>query len=148
MRGLALVSLGLLSGCQPEEELLVPALREGFSGYTLSPGEVPDDPTNPYDTDARAAHLGRWLFFDAGLSIDGEMSCASCHLPDRAFQDGRAVAPGTLHLGRNTPTVVGSARRRWFFWDGRADSLWSQALHPLEGEAEFASDRVALAHYM
>lgn len=146
MRGLALIGLALLGACAPAEPV-APEIHPSFAGFTPL-GEAPDDPTNPYDTDPRAAHLGRWLFFDAELSADGNQSCAGCHVPDRGFQDGRRVAPGTLHLGRNTPTVVGSAWRRWFFWDGRADSLWSQALHPLEGEAEFGSSRVALAHYV
>ncbi len=146
MRGRALGVLALLGACAPAEPTQ-PEVRPEFAGFTPL-GAAPDDPTNPYDTDPRAAHLGRWLFFDTGLSVDGNQSCAGCHLPERGFQDGRRVAPGTLHLGRNTPTVVGAAWRRWFFWDGRADSLWSQALHPLEGEAEFASSRVALAHYV
>ncbi|MHC4378783.1 MAG: cytochrome c peroxidase [Planctomycetota bacterium] len=135
-----------VGACAPTEPD-APEIHPSFAGFTPL-GEAPDDPTNPYDTDHRAAHLGRWLFFDAGLSADGNQSCAGCHVPERGFQDGRRVAPGTLHLGRNTPTVVGAAWRRWFFWDGRADSLWSQALHPLEGEAEFGSSRVALAHYV
>ena len=51
--------------------------------------------------------LGKVLFFDPRLSASNALSCASCHLPDKAFTDGRALSlgyPGTA-LFRNTPTV-------------------------------------------
>ncbi len=45
---------------------------------------------------------------------------------------------------RNSPTVVGAAYNRWFYWDGRRDSLWSQALIPIESEDELAGSRVGI----
>lgn len=77
--------------------------------------------------------LGRRLFFDARLSGDGKVSCASCHQPDRAFSDGKPVAEGIGgRLGsRNTPTLVDVASQRSFFWDGRRATLEDQALDPL-----------------
>jgi len=52
--------------------------------------------------------LGRLLFFDPRLSGDNEMSCASCHMPDKAFGDGLALSPGFggMPLRRNTPTTL------------------------------------------
>src|SRR5690349_22751949 len=38
--------------------------------------------------------LGRWLFYDARLSADGTVSCATCHVPERAFSNGTPVARG------------------------------------------------------
>ena len=35
--------------------------------------------------------LGRWLFYDTRLSADGTVSCATCHVPERAFSNGRRV---------------------------------------------------------
>ena len=42
---------------------------------------------------------------------------------------------------RNAPTVVGAAYSPWFFWDGRKDSQWSQALGPLENPVEHGMTR-------
>src|SRR5688500_18125406 len=52
------------------------------------------DPTNRVADDPAAAKLGHELFFDARLSANGKVSCASCHQPDREFQDGTALASG------------------------------------------------------
>jgi cytochrome c peroxidase len=76
---------------------------------------------------------GRRLFFDAALSADGKVSCATCHDPARAFTDGRVIAQG-VHSAkgtRNTPTLINAGHGRLFFWDGRADSLEAQALQPM-----------------
>ncbi|MGA1209447.1 MAG: cytochrome-c peroxidase, partial [Gemmobacter sp.] len=105
------------------------------------PGTPPLDPTNRWaDSDAAAA-LGHALFFDRGLSANGAVSCATCHRPDRAFSDGLHVAKGVGTGPRRTMTVLDSAHQRWLGWDGRADSLWSQALQPIERDIELGSTR-------
>ncbi|MEM7309368.1 MAG: cytochrome c peroxidase [Planctomycetota bacterium] len=106
----------------------------------------PVDPTNAVSADARAAHLGRFLFFDERLSGTGEISCATCHDPTRSWTDGRTMASGTAPMTRHTPSLWNVAYNRWFFWDGRADSLWAQALAPLEDPAEHAGSRLQYAH--
>lgn len=82
--------------------------------------------------------LGRALFDDKRLSADNSTSCATCHLPTRAFSDGLPVARGTQRrLGvRNTPTVLNAAYAGTQFWDGRRDSLESQAIDPFTNTAE------------
>src|SRR5258708_6850688 len=90
--------------------------------------------------------LGNFLFFDPRLSANGDIACATCHQPARGFSDGRAVAKGLLPGTRNTPSLLNAALNHWFFWDGRADSLWSQALQPLEGPREAGGDRLHIAH--
>lgn len=85
--------------------------------------------------------LGQYLFFDRKLSPSGKISCAVCHQPNRAFTDGRAVAMGLARGTRHTPTVIGAAYNQWYFWDGRTDSQWSQALQPFENPREFGSNR-------
>lgn len=113
---------------------------------TLSPVPAPpDDPTNAHDLDAKAAHLGQFLFFDTRLSGSGRTSCATCHVPERGWNDGKALASAEGQLPRRTMTLWNVAQQRWFFWDGRADSLWSQALQPLEDPREMAGSRVAIA---
>lgn len=65
--------------------------------------------------------LGKYLFFDKSLSGDRDSSCATCHMPDRAWADGRELSlgyPGNLHF-RNTPTLLNAAWQPLYFWDGR-----------------------------
>ncbi len=94
------------------------------------PPRVPD-PSNRASGQPAAIALGRLLFFDARLSKTGGVSCASCHDPGRAWTDGRPRAVGLAPLDRNTPTLLDVSQHRWFFWDGRADSLWAQAVQPI-----------------
>ena len=78
--------------------------------------------------------LGERLFFDPALSADGTVSCGTCHQPALAFSDGRAVSVGVGGLvgTRNTPGLanVGYLHQP-LFWDGRADNLETQAMHPI-----------------
>lgn len=104
----------------------------------------PASPGNRFADHPGAARLGKKLFFDTTLGADGELSCASWHQPERFFTDGLPRAIGIHHGGRNTPTVVGAAYQSWFYWDGRRDSLWSQALVPFEAADEMGSSRIAL----
>src|SRR5690348_5304392 len=50
-------------------------------------GPLPPDRSNRFADDPRAARLGRALFFDTRLSSNGKVACATCHLPERQFQD-------------------------------------------------------------
>lgn len=87
--------------------------------------------------DAKLVALGRKLFADKTLSRDGKTSCAVCHRADRAMTDGRVLdVPG--QGPRKVPSILGAAWQSWFFWDGRKDSLWSQALAPFLNPAEYA----------
>jgi cytochrome c peroxidase len=115
--------------------------------YRRSPlAGLPPAPTNGAADSAAAAALGQFLFFDTRFSTNGEVSCATCHQPARGFTDGQALAKG-IDLGtRNTPSLLNVAFNHWFFWDGRADSLWSQALTPLENPREIGSDRLHIVH--
>ena len=104
------------------------------------------DPSNAVGDDPRAAVLGQQIFFDTRFSAKGEVSCATCHQPDNLFTDGlpRAEAIGTTD--RHTPTIVGTAYSPWFFWDGRRDSQWAQALSPMESAVEHGGSRSQYAH--
>jgi cytochrome c peroxidase len=105
-------------------------------------GPVPPDPSNRVADDPRAAALGHKLFFDPGLSGNGQIACASCHQPGKLFTDGRAKGHGLDDLDRKTPSLVGIGYSRWFYWDGRRDSAWSQALSPIEAPPEMNGTRV------
>jgi cytochrome c peroxidase len=110
--------------------------------YRHSPlGRSPSDPTNRVADEPRAAALGQFLFFDARFSPNGKVSCATCHQATLAFTDGRALAQGISVGTRNSPTVLNAAYGQWYFLDGRSDSLWSQALQPLENPQEIGGER-------
>jgi cytochrome c peroxidase len=88
--------------------------------------------------------LGRWLFYDTRLSADGTVSCATCHVPDRAFSSGTRVALGTggHALLRKPPSLINAAHAfvpNRFGWDGRAASLEEQSLLPVTNPAEMGS---------
>ncbi len=108
----------------------------------------PPSPGNRVADDAAAARLGHALFFDPGLSADGSVSCATCHQPERHFTDGLARSRGLGTAGRNAPSIVGAAHSPWQYWDGRRDSLWSQALSPLEADVEMGNTRTAVVAYV
>ena len=105
---------------------------------------LPASPSNRYADNKLAQALGKQLFFDTRFSGNKKLSCASCHQPDKFFTDGLPRAVGVNATGRNTTSVVGSGWQRWFYWDGRKDSLWSQALIPFEAPDEMGSSRVAV----
>lgn len=84
------------------------------------------------------ARLGKLLFFDPRLSGDNDLACAGCHLPGKAWEDGRRTAQGTRGkaVDRHTPTLWNVAWGRTFFWDGRARSLEEQAKFPIQAPKE------------
>ena len=89
----------------------------------------------PYNNRMTAAKIefGRQLFFDKKLSVDGTVSCATCHDPGLAFTDGKSVAEGIAGKRgtRNSPSLFNAMFNSGQFWDGRAASLEAQAILPL-----------------
>jgi len=112
------------------------ALNEMKAQY-VRPHDPAPAPADNQSTPARVA-LGRQLFFDSRLSANGTMSCATCHTPDRQWQDGVATAIGRdgRILARRTPTLLNVAWGGPFFWDGRADTLEQQAVMPIAAAGE------------
>ncbi|MBL9017003.1 MAG: cytochrome-c peroxidase [Myxococcales bacterium] len=122
------------------------------------PARVPSPDDNP--TTAEKVTLGRLLFWDPILSGDRDVACATCHHPDFAYADGRALSVGVGGTGlgparvastesphgttRNAMSVLDTA---WngvnvrgespgpaeapMFWDNRTLSLEAQALGPI-----------------
>ncbi len=165
MRKLVTGVLLACAACKASPDL-TDAERSLLGGYAL--GALPPDPTNAVADDPAAAALGQQLFFDARFSgplvvgdngangatgpagASGTVACASCHNPAQGGADVRS-RPGNTSLGaswtgRNAPTVYNAAYSPWQFWDGRRDSLWSQALGPVESPAEHNFSRLQVAH--
>jgi len=102
------------------------------------------DPTNRYGGDRAVIDFGKSLFFDKRLSRSGDVSCATCHQPGRGWADGVPLSRPKAAFPRHTPTLWNVGYNRWFNWDGRADSLWAQALGPIESDSEMGNDRVSV----
>jgi len=93
--------------------------------------------------------LGQVLFFDPILSENNKRSCASCHMPDKAFTDGRAKSLAFDFKGdleRNAPTLLNVALQRKFFHDGRSSLMESQIVDVVHNASELHSnlDEVAI----
>src|SRR5439155_19811833 len=78
----------------------------------------------------------------------GKVACATCHNPASGGADSRKLGGtslGAAWTGRNAPSVVNAVYSQWMFWDGRRDSMWSQALGPIESDHEHNISRVEVA---
>lgn len=116
-----------------------PNLAEGavFAEFApLPPAPSPaDNPTTP-----EKVALGRRLFEDPLLSHSGQIACASCHEAELGFADNVRTSFGhdRQRGRRNALSVATAAWMPTLFWDGRADSLEAQSLHPLVDPLEMA----------
>jgi len=82
--------------------------------------------------------LGRQLYFDPRLSVDSTVSCASCHNPAEGYSAHTKTGVGVRGQlgGRNSPVSFNRILSGPQFWDGRADSLESQAVGPIANPIE------------
>ena len=94
------------------------------------------DASNRVSGNPAAIALGRQLFSDRRLSRDGARSCATCHDPAKAFQDGRTRSVGAALVDRNAIALANLRLNRWFGWAGAADSLWAQSIRPILDDKE------------
>lgn len=105
----------------------------------LSQPLIPADNTMTVE----GVELGRRLFYDPILSMNGQMSCGTCHRQSKAFTDGEATSPGVRGLRgtRSAMALVNLAfNANGFFWDGRVATLEEQALVPVEDHLEMNED--------
>jgi cytochrome c peroxidase len=158
----------------PEEEMTpLPDLPEDVLTrlQALSPAELPatpEDITNAYADDPKAALFGQRLFFDPGFSgplLDddndgapetlgmqgdtGKVSCASCHLPGVDFLDQRStrrqISLASSWTRRRTPSLLDMGQATILTWDGRRDTAYGQVFGVIESPAEFNSSRLFAA---
>ena len=109
-------------------------------------GPLPVDPSNKYSDNPGAAVLGKKLFFEDKFSGNKKVSCATCHREDYFFTDNLPLSHGMDTTPRRSMPLIGVAYNSWFFWDGRTDSLWSQALGPIENKLEHGISRTMSAY--
>jgi cytochrome c peroxidase len=105
---------------------------------------VPDD--NP--TTQQGVYLGRMLFYEPQLSANGKISCGTCHQQALAFTDGKAFSEGVDHslTARSSMSLANLLWSRKFFWDGRVESLESQAAIPMTNVHEMGQYMQVSAH--
>ena len=80
------------------------------------------------------------MYYNPQLSVDGTISCASCHAPEFSFSDKEATSEGVgkKHGTRHAPNVINSAYSPLQFWDGRAAALEEQAMGPMANPVDMA----------
>lgn len=109
------------------------------SALSLPPPRRPIDP--------ELAALGARLFSDARLSAGNRRSCASCHVPARAYTEPRATPTSldpSITLRRNTPTLLYDGWHATQLWDGRVVTAETQALRVVHNRAELGLDDAEL----
>lgn len=139
---LILASLGL-SQCKDEPPASSSSVSYG-TPFTLDvPAGFPA-PNVPADNPMtlEAVSLGRHLFYEKSLSDDNSISCATCHIQERAFTDATALSVGTRGLEgrRKAMPIFNLAFQEFFFWDGRTSTLEEQSLHPILDTLEMDND--------
>lgn len=107
------------------------ALSVTASAFEVLPEVAPAPADNP--TTPAKVELGKQLYFDQRLSVNGTVSCNSCHSVMANGTDNRPVSVGVFDKrgGRSAPTVWNAAFLSTQFWDGRAASLEDQAKGPI-----------------
>lgn len=108
--------------------------------FSYAMGPLPKTPEIPKDNKqtTEKINLGKSLYFDPRISINGTISCNSCHNIMLGGDDQRSVSVGVNGQkgARSSPTVWNSAFHTVQFWDGRAKSLEDQAVGPIGNAVE------------
>ncbi len=137
------------TACEPDELNSEEEVR--LRAMDVSPEDtLPASPTNLQADNLEAAQLGKSIFFDENMSDDQTISCASCHLQDEGWSDDRPVSLGVREEqgNRHSMPIHSIATQSFFFWDGRADSAWSQTLQAIESAPEMDFARTQVAHHI
>ena len=113
---------------QRQERFATGTACEAYAQHALQP--IPDS----LATDIRKVTLGRKMYNEARISLDGTLSCATCHVIDKGGADSRGTRTSEGIYGQfggiNAPTVLNAAFNVEQFWNGRAHTLADQAAGP------------------
>ncbi len=117
-----------------------PTLPAHYAGLI---GSNTDNGRNAPITNAGAT-LGRVLFYERQLSINGVTSCASCHAQASGFSDEPQFSVG-FEGGLTDAHSMRLANARFyapgnFFWDRRAATLEAQTIEPIQNAVEMGFD--------
>jgi len=142
MKSLTILAPALLvfaASCSSNTEKPAPANQPAASTPAPAPdvgplGEMAIPADNPITPDK--VELGKKLFFDTRLSKTGNMSCETCHQPDKGWADGKALSArfdGSMNT-RHTPTLYNVGYYKQWYWDGRAATLEGQVTAAWRGQ--------------
>jgi cytochrome c peroxidase len=124
--------------------------QDNPNDLTLVQQEIPDGFPAPFYRFAdnpltkEGIELGRQLFYDGRLSLDGNYPCSSCHQQIGAFgtyQHDRSHGYNGSHTLRNAPVLFNLAWQDKFHWDGEFSSLFDEAAQPINGHIEMGIQR-------
>ncbi|MGE8511615.1 MAG: cytochrome-c peroxidase [Chryseobacterium culicis] len=109
--------------------------KNAFNPNAFTPGKE-------YAYSEEKAALGYQLFNDKILSNSNNRSCATCHIPEKAFTDGlaRSMSLGNSELARNAPSLNYAGYQHGQFWDMRKDDLEGQSLDVISNKEEMHGD--------
>lgn len=119
-------------GCEPDEETTVDAINLSFPTGFPEP-KIPED--NPLTVES--IELGRHLFYDTNLSSNTKQACATCHLQEFAFSDGKKTPVGSTGqpLTRNSQQLTNAAYNGTLTWaNPLLKDLETQILIPIFAE--------------
>ncbi|NRB36943.1 MAG: tryptophan tryptophylquinone biosynthesis enzyme MauG [Pseudomonadales bacterium] len=147
------LALSIIFFCAPSsaqkayKDLIFKAGDKSLQEFMLA--EKPPFPQGNYPTPARI-ELGKTLFFDARISGDGNMSCATCHNPVYGWSDALPTAKGSksMILKRASPTVMNTGYNPIQMWDGRKKTLEDQAMGPMAAAEEMNVDIPVLIKWL
>lgn len=99
-------------------------------------------PGKQFEMSPEKVKLGKRLFNDHILSDNNSRSCATCHIAEKAFTDGREKSMSLTDspLQRNTPSLSYSAFQHGQFWDMRKDDLEGQSSAVITNKEEMHGD--------
>jgi len=103
------------------------------------PNYITKDNTRGNTITNAGAALGRVLFYDRQLSVDGSISCSSCHQQSAGFGDPMVLSTGVNgETPRQSMRLINSrfGTESRFFWDERAASLEEQTTQPIKDHLE------------
>lgn len=102
----------------------------------------------PRQDNEKIVELGSYLFYEPVLSGNNQMSCATCHQPQKGFADGlrKSISnDGVTPVDRNAPTVVNAVYATRHFYDLRTNQLENQILGVAENPREFHTSFAEMA---
>lgn len=109
--------------------------KNAFNPNAFTPGKE-------YAYTEEKSALGHQLFNDKILSNSNNRSCATCHIPEKAFTDGlaKAMSLENSELARNTPSLNYAGYQHGQFWDMRKDDLEGQSSDVISNKEEMHGD--------
>jgi cytochrome c peroxidase len=144
-----LISVSFLASCTKQDIVNPTVTPNPGGGNPPIASPIPKTPpaivypgdNKPLDLTAEI-ELGRHLFYDKQMSVDGSTSCASCHQPQNGFSDVFPVSIGMQgqHGTRNAPTLTNVAFNSAFTWDGKFPSLEKHAPGPMFNSLEMGNN--------